>query len=139
MAFSLGALVLCNHDYHDMEIVQAVIGQSREGKFFAVEGVARTDDRTHGESITISNVQLRGYTTKPLLRTAMDTLRRLIGKTTTRDRTLTITTSNGGTVTMTRVTLANVTETMSPVSYLEGTALRWKSKVDVEFSRLINS
>lgn len=139
MAFTIGSVVLCNHDFHDMEEVQHVLGAAREGKFFAVEGVARTEDKPHGELITIGNVQLRSYTTKPLLRAAMDTLRRLVGKTTTRDRTLTITTTNGGTVTFTRCTLTGVNETMSAVSYYEGTALRWKSKVDVEFTRLINS
>jgi len=139
MAFTLGTITLCNHDFHDQEIVQAVLGQVREGKFFAVEGVSRTEDRSHGEGIMIGSVQLRGYANKPALRADLNTLRQFVGKPTVRDQTLTITTANGGTVIMTRVTLANVTETMSPVAYYEGTVLRWKSKVDIEFTRLINS
>ena len=141
MAFTLGAITLCNHDHHSKWLIEDLVGQAREGRFFAVQGLARIEDNSKGQQIVIQNVRVFGYTNEVTIESDLATLKGLVGASTTRDRVLTVTRNGSNTLTRNHVTLERVIQETPVEAYLDGTpgVDKWQTVLTFVFVRLVNS
>lgn len=141
MAFTLGELTLCSHDHHPKWMIEEMTGQPREGRFFGVEGLSRIDDRKHGQLIVIENVRVYGYTSEVTIESDIATLKGYVGKTTARNKLLTVTRNGGNTLTRSNCTLDRVFQEMPVRAYRDGTpgTDKWETMLTFAFVRLVNS